>query len=130
LGSGEPAIKLSFATGFGVFMGIVPIWGFQMITAAFLAHLFRLNKAVVLIASNISIPPMIPIIVYLSFVIGGLFVTDPVKIAFDKSITLESAKMSFLQYIYGSIPLAILAGIAAAIFTNIFLFIRRKRKRT
>ena len=68
LGSGEPSLKLSLATGFGVFMGIVPIWGFQMITAAFLAHLFRLNKALVLVASNISLPPMMPFIIYLSLI--------------------------------------------------------------
>ncbi len=126
LGSGESTIKLSLATGFGVFMGIIPIWGFQMLTATFLAHLFRLNKALVLVASNISIPPMIPIIIYLSFKIGSLFVANPVSIEFDKSITLESAKISILQYVYGSIPFAIIAGIVAGLFTYLILFIRRK----
>ncbi|MGD2036016.1 MAG: DUF2062 domain-containing protein [Bacteroidales bacterium] len=129
LGSGEPGIKLALATGFGVFMGIIPIWGFQMITAAFLAHLFRLNKPLVLVASNISIPPMMPAIIYLSFVFGRLFVENPVYIDFDKSITLESAKISFLQYIFGSIPLAIIAGVTAALFTYLFLLIRRNRKK-
>ncbi len=129
LGSGESSMKLSLATGFGVFMGIIPIWGFQMIAAAFLAHLFKLNKALVLVASNISIPPMMPIIIYLSFVMGRLFVSNPVHIAFDKNITLETAKISFLQYVYGSIPLAVAAGIIAALFTYIFLFIRRKGRK-
>jgi len=129
LGSGESSMKLSLATGFGVFMGIVPIWGFQMITAAFLAHIFKLNKALVLVASNISIPPMMPVIIYLSFVMGRLFVANPVNIAFDKNITLESAKISFIQYIYGSIPLAISAGLLAAIFTYIFLYFRRNGRK-
>jgi len=129
LGSGESSMKLSLATGFGVFMGIVPIWGFQMITAAFLAHIFKLNKALVLVASNISIPPMMPVIIYLSFVMGRLFVANPVYIAFDKNITLESAKISFIQYIYGSIPLAISAGLLAAIFTYIFLYFRRNGRK-
>jgi uncharacterized protein (DUF2062 family) len=125
LGSGEPTIKLSLATGFGVFMGIIPIWGFQMIVAAFLAHLFKLNKALVLVASNISIPPMIPFIIYLSFVLGRFFVANPVYLSFNKNLTLESAKIGFLQYVYGSIPLALFAGILAALLTFIFLLIRR-----
>lgn len=126
LGSGEPTIKLSLATGFGVFMGIVPIWGFQMITAAFLAHLFKLNKALVLVASNISIPPMMPFIIYLSFVLGRFFVANPVYISFNKNLTVENATLGFLQYVYGSILLAIAAGIIATIVTYVILLIRRK----
>ena len=129
LGSGEPTLKLSLATGFGVFMGIVPIWGFQMIVAAFLAHLFKLNKALVLVASNISIPPMMPFIIYLSFVLGRIFVANPVYISFDKNLTLENAKIGFLQYVYGSIPLAISAGIVAALFTYALLLIRRNGRK-
>ena len=41
-------------------MGIVPLWGYQMLITLFLAHLFRLNKVIALVAANISIPPMIP----------------------------------------------------------------------
>ena len=52
----EPA-RLACAVGLGLFCGIAPIWGLQMVTAATLAHLLRLNKAVTLLASNISIPP-------------------------------------------------------------------------
>jgi ABC-type Fe3+ transport system permease subunit len=62
-------------------------------------------------------------------VFGRLFVENPVYIDFDKSITLESAKISFLQYIFGSIPLAIIAGVTAALFTYLFLLIRRNRKK-
>lgn len=126
LGSGEPIIKLSLSAGFGIFMGILPIWGFQMITAVFLAHLFKLNKALVLIASNISLPPLMPILIYFSFVIGKFFVTNPINIDFNKSITLENAKISLLQYVYGSIALAISAGIITVLFTWVFIFIRRK----
>ena len=55
------------AVGLGLFCGIAPIWGYQMVAAATLAHFFGLNKAIALIASNISIPPVAPFILY-----GGL----------------------------------------------------------
>ena len=73
IGTKESNLKLSLAVGFGVFMGIVPIWGYQMITAIMLAYFFRLNKVIVVLAANISFPPVIPIIVYLSFWLGGFF---------------------------------------------------------
>ena len=41
-----------------IFDGIVPLWGYQMLITLFLAHLFRLNKVIALVAANISIPPI------------------------------------------------------------------------
>ncbi len=63
----EPA-RLACAVGLGLFCGIAPIWGFQMLVAAALAHRLRLNKAVTLLASNISIPPLGPV-----FICAGAF---------------------------------------------------------
>jgi uncharacterized protein (DUF2062 family) len=127
LGSGEPAYKLSLAVGFGIFMGIIPIWGYQMIVAAFLAHLMKLNKPLVLIASNISIPPLIAFILYGSFVMGQVFVKTPVNLTFDHSIDLMVIKTGLTQYISGSILLAVSAGLITTLGTYIFITIRRSR---
>ncbi|MFZ6009870.1 MAG: DUF2062 domain-containing protein, partial [Bacteroidota bacterium] len=51
----EPDWVKAVSVGFGIFMGIVPIWGFQLAVAIPLSFLFRLNKALVIIAANISI---------------------------------------------------------------------------
>ena len=65
-------------------MGIVPIWGFQLVVAIALAFLFRLNKALVVVAANVSIPPMIPLILFLSHLTGALWMGDAsVSISFD-----------------------------------------------
>lgn len=96
---------------FGIFMGIVPIWGFQMLVAVFLALIFRLNKALVLIASNISIPPMIPLIIFGSYKLGAIWMGDhPGHLEFSRNITVESIRNNLRQYIFGSTTLAILAG--------------------
>lgn len=95
----------------GIFMGIIPIWGFQMIVAVFLALIFRLNKALVLIASNISIPPMIPLIIFGSYKLGAIWMGDhPGHLEFSSNISLESIRNNLRQYILGSTTLAILAG--------------------
>src|SRR6184192_1573319 len=61
----EP-LRLASAVGLGLFCGIAPIWGYQMLVAAAVAHFLRLNKAIALLASNISIPPVAPFILYAS----------------------------------------------------------------
>ena len=106
------------SVGFGIFMGIVPIWGFQLVTAIFLAIVFKLNKPLVIIAANISIPPMIPVIIFLSYKTGVFWMGDnATHINFSNSITLEAIKNNLVQYIYGSITLAIAAGIVSGLVT-------------
>lgn len=62
--------RLAFAVGLGLFFGIVPIWGMQMAALTFAAHKLRLNKAIALVASNISIAPVAPFIVGIGLIIG------------------------------------------------------------
>lgn len=127
--SEEPAKRKALSIGFGIFMGIVPLWGFQMLIALGLSVLFRLNKALVIIAANISIPPMIPLIVYGSFLAGRLWVQeDATWLLFSRDLSLESVKQNLFQYITGSITLAVVSGLVAAAVTYILLsVIRRKR---
>src|SRR5690606_21103668 len=110
-------------------MGIVPIWGFQMLTAVVLAAFLRLNKALVLIASNISIPPMIPVIVYLSFLMGRMYVSeDATWILFSKDLSITSMQHNIYQYITGSLTLAVVAGAVAALTSWALLAIFRKKR--
>ena len=123
----ESNFKKAASIGFGVFMGIVPLWGFQMLVALGLAAIFRLNKALTLIASNISIPPMIPIIVFLSFLFGRPWMgKHAVYLMFSKSITAERMWLNLEQYIYGSITLAVTAGLTAYFITYLILMTTKK----
>ena len=108
----------AMSVAFGVFMGILPIWGFQLVVAIFLAILLKLNKPLVIIAANISIPPMIPVIVFLSYKMGAFWMgAHAMQLDFSKSISLSSIKQNLQQYIYGSISLAIIAGLAFGLLT-------------
>ncbi|HQY10791.1 MAG TPA: DUF2062 domain-containing protein [Ferruginibacter sp.] len=125
----QPAQLKAISVAFGIFMGIVPIWGFQLVAAIFLAVLFNLNKPLVIIAANISIPPMIPVIIFLSYKMGAFWMgANAMQISFSKTITLDSIKNNLLQYIYGSITLAIVAGIVFGILTFIFLKLTGKKQ--
>jgi len=113
---------------FGVFMGIVPIWGFQMIMAVALAIVFRLNKALVLIACNISIPPMIPPIIFGSYKLGAIWMgSHPGHLEFNKNISLESIRNNLKQYLLGGTTLAILAGCIAGLLAFGLLKLFKKK---
>ena len=128
-GSQDSKIKISTSVAFGIFMGIVPIWGFQLILAILLSILFRLNKAIVIICANISIPPMIPLIIFLSYKMGSIWQgKEAIQLHFDRSITLETIRLNYIQYIYGSLSLAIIASMMMGISTYLFLTIFKKEK--
>jgi glycosyltransferase involved in cell wall biosynthesis len=91
------SIKIA-SIAFGVFMGIFPVWGFQLMVGIPLSHLFRLNKALFILAANISIPPMIPVIIFLSHWTGGMVLNKPTHLLFDKTISMETVKNELLQY--------------------------------
>lgn len=117
----------AISVAFGVFMGIIPIWGFQLVTAIFLAILFRLNKAIVIVAANISIPPMIPLIIFLSYKMGHFVLGEKaVDMAFTADITLDSIKLHGEQYIVGSILLAFVAAAVLGILSYLLIKIFKR----
>ena len=99
-------------------MGIFPTWGFQLIIAIALSFVFKLNKALVIIAANISIPPMIPLILFLSHITGAFWMGEHAQnIAFSTDLTLDIVMDSLLQYALGAVSLAVLAGVGAGVIT-------------
>lgn len=123
--SAEPNYKVGLAIGYGIFWGIVPLWGYQMILAGVTAHFLKLNKVIVIISSNISIPPMIPFILYGSYVAGGLVLGLPLSVPFAQ-MSFEMVGTVLVQYVVGSFVLALAAGIAGALVSYPLLAIFRK----
>lgn len=132
----ESPIKVSAALGFGIFMGIIPIWGFQMLVAAFLAHFMKLNKILVLAASNISIPPLIPFILYFSYGLGGLVLNSKEELTKESLVnlkkqilegdfyaTLNEFGYSIFQYVVGSFVLALLAAVTVWLVSYVILIV-------
>ncbi|PCH71688.1 MAG: glycosyltransferase [Bacteroidales bacterium] len=125
---GENNFKLATSIGFGVFMGIVPIWGYQMIVALALAYLLKLHKPFVIVAANISIPPMIPFIIFASLASGALIMGIPItNLSFSDGFGLDSIANNLLQYIIGSVVLASVAGIFSGSFSYLLLLILRRK---
>jgi uncharacterized protein (DUF2062 family) len=86
----------------------------------------KLNKIVAVVFSNISIPPMIPFILYGSMLIGARILNIE-NVFLVENISLEVVGQSFGQYLIGSIALAAISGILIFI-TSLIVMIICKRK--
>lgn len=116
LHSKDSSLIKSLSVALGVFIGIAPLWGFQTVTVLFLAYILRLNKLIAFAFSNISIPPMIPLIIYVSMTIGNFFLGKPKMppVQWDAfSSYKEYIAQNLAEYLVGSI---ILASVAAMVF--------------
>lgn len=103
-------------------MGIFPVWGFQLLIAIAVSFLFRLNKMLVIIAANISIPPMLPVIIYLSHLCGAFWMgKHGQSISFTDELSLESVMNNIVQYIIGAVTLSVAAGVTGGLITYIVL---------
>lgn len=121
---------ITWSVMLGIFMGIVPIWGYQMIATVFLAHLLKLNKVISLVASNISIPPVMPFLLYGSYATGCFLTKSPVSFHIA-DISLERMTTVLFQYLAGSILFALVCSIlAGGISACLLIAFRRNRRVT
>lgn len=131
----ESPMRKSLGVAFGVFMGIIPIWGFQFVSALVLAHFMKLNKAIVGLAAQISVPPMIPILLFGSLRTGqwllGRDISETVE---TDQLTLETTKQLLHEYLFsgkvlqhlyeyllGSMVFAVIMAIVFGLITFVLL---------
>ncbi|KMQ65907.1 b-glycosyltransferase [Chryseobacterium sp. FH2] len=111
----------AFSIALGVFIGFSPFWGFHTLLVISLAVLFKLNKVLAFVASNVSLPPFIPFIIAASLFLGTPFVAGDSNIL-SQDLNFDLVKNNFLQYVIGSAILAstmsVLSGVSAFLFLN------------
>lgn len=111
----------AFSVALGVFIGFSPLWGFHTVLTISLAVLFKLNKVLAFVASNVSIPPFIPFIIAASLFLGAPFVGGNSNI-FSQELNFDLVKNNLLQYLIGStilsVSMSILSGVAVFLFLN------------
>ena len=107
----EP-VRLAGAVGLGLFCCIAPIWGFQIMACLTFAHLLRLNKAITVVSAHISLPPVVPFILFAGLQIGHrLFQGEWLPFAM-RDMTWHRAMEYFWESFVGSALLAVAVAIA------------------
>lgn len=102
------------------------MWGFQLAIGIPTAVFFRLNVPIVFLAANISIPPMIPFILYASFWTGALvFGENRGNLQLSQMQNLDVIQSNFYQYAVGAVVLSIVAAIFTGVLSYLILKITR-----
>ena len=111
----------AFSIALGVFIGFSPFWGFHTLLVISLSVLFKLNKVLAFIASNVSLPPFIPFIIAAALFLGAPFVAGESNIL-SQELNFDLVKNNLLQYVIGSLILAtsmsFILGVVSYLFLN------------
>jgi uncharacterized protein (DUF2062 family) len=116
-------VRIGASAGFGFFMGLIPLWGYQILLTIFLSHRLGFSKTVSLVCAQISLPPLIPFIMYGSLVFGRslLGVDDG-----ETALAVELAPADFWPWFLGSWVLALTVGLAGGFFVWVLASLLRR----
>jgi len=106
----------------GIFVGIVPIYGFQTLAAIGLALLFRLNKPLTVAATFINNPLLLPPTIFSSVELGCLLRLgsfQPLNLSSLIATSGHINKEQLVTWVIGSIALGVLLGAVGAAITAI-----------
>jgi uncharacterized protein (DUF2062 family)/trans-aconitate methyltransferase len=108
----------------GIFVGIVPIYGFQTLAAIGLSLLFRLNKPLTVAATFINNPLLLPPTIFASVELGCLLRLgsfQPLGLSELAAMRGHINKEQLFTWIIGSFALAMLVGAVGAAVTAVLL---------
>jgi uncharacterized protein (DUF2062 family) len=128
LGSNDSHEKKALSIALGVLIGLSPLWGFQTLIVIFLAVLFKLNKTIAFAFSNVSFPPFIPFVLYISLKIGHWVLGNEFNFTFEEAGANFEVIKHLKSYIIGSITLSLIGAFAAGICGYIILNIFDRKK--
>jgi uncharacterized protein (DUF2062 family)/trans-aconitate methyltransferase len=112
----------------GIFIGIVPIYGFQTLAAIGLALLFRLNKPLTVAATFINNPLLLPPTIFASVALGCLLRLgsfQPLALSELASMRGHINKEQLVTWVIGSVALATLVGAVGAAITAMVVHLYR-----
>ncbi len=124
----ESNLNKALSISFGCFMGVVPIWGFQLLVGVPLAVAFRLNKVLFVSAAHISIPPFIPIILYFSLVFGNYLIGGIMELPNIWDTSFSSIISNMKIYVIGAIAFALVLAVTSFMLSlGVLRFFRPKK---
>ncbi|MFO1487275.1 MAG: DUF2062 domain-containing protein [Verrucomicrobiota bacterium] len=108
--------QMAAAVGLGLFLGIVPLWGIQMATVAAAAHWLRLNKAISLVASNISFGPGAILVTMMSVVTGHWIFTGE-RLPIPPPVDFRKTDVYLKEWLIGSVVFAFAVAVVGTVLT-------------
>ncbi|HEV2619025.1 MAG TPA: DUF2062 domain-containing protein [Acidobacteriaceae bacterium] len=108
----------------GVWIGIVPIYGFQTLAAVGVALLFRLNKPLIVASTFINNPLLQPVIILCSIELGIFVRHGHFRLLRFSALAHLPVKDDLISWVLGSVVLGVIVGGVAALLTAIALHLK------
>lgn len=121
--------RAAVAVFLGIFIGILPIYGFQTLAAVGVALLFRLNKPLTVAATFINNPLLQPVIVFSSVELGCLLRLgsfQPLTLSDLAAARTHIGKKELFIWLIGCVALGILVGGVGGSITAVVVHLHRK----
>ena len=126
LQSGDSPRKKALSIALGVFIGLSPFWGLHTVLVIFLAVLLRLNKVIAFTFSNISLPPFIPLVIFLSTYTGNFVLGQNSYFSFEEVRQNFNLVRELETYFVGSLVLSTIVSVAFGLIGYFILLYREK----
>lgn len=119
--------RLAAAVLIGIMIGVSPFYGFHILLTLMLAWLLRLNKLVVWLGSNISIPFISPFFAVVSIEIGSWLLSGRFLVLTREEFEAMELRDIFLYWLLG-FPVVGLA-VGGSLACIVYLVARRRQSR-
>lgn len=112
----------------GAFIGVLPLYGLHTVLVVIAAVLIpRTNKVAILLGTNISLPPTVPLITWSGYEIGRFVLPKSypslAEAYFKQHITIETIKSIYYPLFVGSLILGLIC--ATILYFIILIIITR-----
>ena len=129
IGEHASAGRLGVAVGVGVLFGCTPFLGFQVLLAIAIATLFRLNRLAVLLGTQVSTPPITPLLLFANAQVGAVLLHRHwLPISFEAARAAPTATWVldlFLELLVGGLAVGGILAVGFGGFTS--WLVRRRR---
>lgn len=116
--------RAAAAVFLGLFIGVVPIYGFQLLTAVGVALLFKLNKPLTVASTFINNALLRPLIIVSAVELGYLLRSGSFRPFHLSALTGAHVKEEILAFVLGSVVLGVLVGGAGAAITAVVVRVK------
>jgi len=107
--------RMAVAVFVGVLIGTSPFYGFHVILCLLVAFLFRLNKLVVWLGSNVSLPMIAPFLAFFSIQCGHLMIHGRLSEVSLDVIQRDGATGLLWYWVLGFLPVGAVLGLVFAL---------------
>lgn len=128
LNSSDSPRKKALSIALGVFIGLSPLWGAHTIIVLSLAVIFKLNKVIAFVFSNVSLAPFIPFVLYLSLKMGALITGEELVYTVDEMVNNLGLVTHLKTYIIGSLALSTLSALVFGFLGYLILTVFDRKK--